>query len=303
MEKLQVYLFGRFQITFDNQTREELRVVKAQELFSYLLLNHERPHCRDALATVLWSDTSTVQSKRYLRRALWQLQQVLPGDNVILAEDDWIQINPQAPIWVDATCFEQGCLRTQEIPGENLSAEDFRQLREVIQLYQGSLLEGWYHDWCLFERERFRQMFLVCLDKLMLYCETHDKYEAGIEYGRQILRYDQAREHTHRRLMRLYCRLGNRTDALYQYEKCAALLDQELQVEPGQATKDLFQKIRTAQLDKLAPRTRKLDPPSPKKRRLLQKMYGELRQIRSVLTNIQEQVEHQIEIVESALNE
>lgn len=41
-------------------------------------------------------------------------------------------------------------------------------------------------------------MYLAMLDKLIVYCEAHHKYEAGLACGNRILRYDRARERTHR---------------------------------------------------------------------------------------------------------
>ena len=59
-----------------------------------------------------------------------------------------------------------------------------------------------------------------------------------------MLREDRARERTHRRLMRLYYLAGDRTGALRQYERCAAALRQELDVEPSRRTSELERRIR-----------------------------------------------------------
>src|SRR5438128_1039451 len=58
-------------------------------------------------------------------------------------------------------------------------------------LYRGDLLEGWYSDWCLYERERLQHMYLAMLDKLMEYSESHQEYETGQTYGMRALRYDR----------------------------------------------------------------------------------------------------------------
>jgi DNA-binding SARP family transcriptional activator len=309
MDKLQVFLFGKFRIKYAEQEIEKLPPAKAQELLSYLLLNRDRPHYREAVATVLWDNKPTVQSKQYLRRALWQIQstfsawQVSPDKTIVLAEGDWIQFNLQARIWVDAIYFEQSCTPSKGVLGQYLNAEDVRRLREATQLYRSSLLEGCYQDWCLFEREKFRQMFLGTLDKLMLYCEINGEYETGIEYGRCILRYDQAREHTHRRLMRLYCLSGKRTDALHQYKQCTSILGKELGIKPTRTTSELFEKICEAQFELPLPMAPGSGSLVPQERRLLQKVRGELKEIRSVLTGIHEQLQRQIEVVESALDE
>jgi len=65
-----------------------------------------------------------------------------------------------------------------------------------VNIYQGNLLEAWYQDWCLYERERLQKLFLAMLDMLMDYCEAPQDYETGRTFGNRILQDDRAREHT-----------------------------------------------------------------------------------------------------------
>src|SRR5512145_619127 len=206
MGKLNVHLFGKFAVHYDSHPLPGLESRKAQELFCYLLLHDRHPHPREVLAGLLWGDTSTVQSKTYLRKALWLLQRELVAPDSahpLLIEHDWVQINPQADLWLDVAAFEHAFNAVQGIPGEQLDNAAAERLRQAVELYQGELLDGWYQDWCLYERERLQDIYLAVLDKLMGYCEVQCEYERGLAYGAQILRYDRAREQTYRRLMRL----------------------------------------------------------------------------------------------------
>ena len=62
---------------------------------------------------------------------------------------------------------ERAFQNARGIPGENLEALQAEDLKQAVAVYQGELLQGWYQDWCLCERERFRDMYLAMLDKLM----------------------------------------------------------------------------------------------------------------------------------------
>ena len=135
------------------------------------------------------------------------------------------------------------------VPGKEFSPQDAQNLKAAVGLYRGDLLPGCYEDWCLFERERLQNAYLDVLDKLMDYCEAHQQYEAGLTYGSAALRLERARERTHRRVMRLAWRAGNRSAALRQYERCVIALREELEVEPSRSTVALYQHIRTGQLD------------------------------------------------------
>lgn len=253
MGQLQVSLFGKFCVRCGEQLLEGLDALKVQELFCYLLLHSNRPHHRETLASLLWQEQSQAQSKSYLRRALWQLQNALPHHEsvkeLLHVDADWIRLDCTSDLWMDVAIFEHAFSQVKDKPGTLLSEADVHTLAEAVDVYHGDLLEGWYQDWCLFERERLQQMLLMMLDKLMEHCESCGAFEEGIVYGTQILRYDLARERTHRRLMRLYYLAGDRTGALRQYERCTAVLQEELGVKPAQATERLHMQIQADQLD------------------------------------------------------
>lgn len=248
VSKFYVRLFGRFAIKLNND--RNLDVKKAIELFCYLLVFRDRPHYRETLAEMIWSDNLNDQSKKYLRQALWQIQSVLEANHeqnlvpLLIVEPEWIQINPKADFWLDIAEFEQAYSLIQGRRGEELDPSSYETLKSAVELYRGDFMEGWYTDWCLFERERFQNMYFMILDKLMGYCETHLKYEEGLTFGEQILRYDIARERTHRRMARFYYLLGERTAALRQYELCVTALNEQLGVKPSQRTVEVFEQIR-----------------------------------------------------------
>ena len=259
MHTLKVFLFGKFHLQIGEQTLNSFDARKGQELFCYLLLHKDRSHAREVLADILWEDSSTAQSKSYLRKALWQLQVILDKfvepdkSDVLLVEPNYIQINPEGILWLDISICERAFNLVQGIRGQDLNDQQAEMVREAVDLYCGDLLEGWYQSWCLYERERFQYIYLALLDKLMNYCEARHQYEAGIAYGMAALRYDPAREHTHRRLMRLKYLTGDRTAALRQYKQCLATLDEELGVAPTQQTLALVERIQADTLDSLNP--------------------------------------------------
>ncbi|MEA3335382.1 MAG: BTAD domain-containing putative transcriptional regulator [Chloroflexota bacterium] len=252
MNGFRVHLFGRFEVAWDGKVVEGLEARKVRELFCYLLLFRSRTHARDVLADLGWQDRSTSQAKKYLRQALWQLQTALTvpsaDEALLLVEQEWVQINPRASLWLDVTMIEMGYLQVKGIRGRDLQNEQAALIGAALHHYRGDLLEGCYRDWCIFERERFQGIYLAMLDKLVNYCEAHGRYEEGLEHGAKILRCDRARERTHRRLMRLYYLAGNRTGALRQYRACVDALAQELQVEPAGSTRALYEEIRSDQL-------------------------------------------------------
>lgn len=252
MGNLYISLFGKLRIHDDDLGTLHLEPRRAAELLCYLLLYRDRLHEREKLATLLWPEAPPAQSKRYLRQLLWQLQSTLnhtdqPDAHLVYADHTRLGINHDVSYGLDIARFETAFATVADQPGGSLCAQQVEQVRAAVQLYQGDLLEGWYQDWCILERDRLQNMYLAMLDKLLSHSETHQVYEAGLTYGIQILRYDRAREQTHRQLMRLYYLAGNRTAALHQYELCVTTLREELDVEPTASTVALYQQISKEQ--------------------------------------------------------
>jgi DNA-binding SARP family transcriptional activator len=250
MADLKANLFGKFNIQKEGSKIVGMEARKVQELLSYLLLFREHPHSRDFLCETLWSDQSTGSSRKYLRQALWRLQSAIQAGGfstclVLLNDNDWIQMNFVGNFWLDIEEFERIFNLMKGRKAADLSLHDFQMLENAANIYKGDLLEGWYSDWCIFERERFQTMHLLLLDKLVQYCELHEQYETGLSYGMEILRYDHSYERAHRQLMRLYFLTGNRTQALQQYKRCEMALRDDLGVEPSETTKQLYRQIRS----------------------------------------------------------
>lgn len=259
MASMYIYLFDKLSIRFDRQITLSLQPRRAAELLCYLLLYRNRLHEREKLATLLWPESNPVQSRRYLRQTLWELQAGMkhialdstgqPCARLLDVENDRMGINSYTEYWLDIAVFEEAYAVVENKPGRDLSPEQAEQLRLAVQLYSGNLLEGWYQDWCILERDRLQNIYLAMLDKLLAYSATQYAYGTGLTYGAEILRYDRAREQTHRQLMWLYCMAGNRTAALRQFDLCAAALHEELGVEPSPGTINLYQQICNPQAD------------------------------------------------------
>jgi DNA-binding SARP family transcriptional activator len=310
MPPLSVRLFGKFCVQRNEKAVTGLEACKLQELFSYLLIFRNSPHPRESLAALLWGDSSTAQSKKYLRQALWQLQAALVRQGksrrrppVLSVELDSVSLNAMAEVWLDVADFERVFLVVREIAGQHLDPALAQTVEHAVQLYRGDLLEGWYQDWCLCERERLQSHYLIMLDKLLSYCEATHKFETGLAHGLRVLRYDRARESTHRRLMRLYYLAGDRTAALRQYEHCAAALDEELGVKHAKRTVALYEQMRADQFEvtKPAPTTIS-NPASQTESPPVSEVMDRLRQLRALLSDIHRQVQKETKAVDLVLN-
>ena len=249
MSVLTVNLLGKFSITRDGHSLGGFQAHKVQELFCFLALFNDHPQPRETLCELLWKDHSPVTSRKYLRQTLWKLQSALnltldahPSD--LLVETDWIQFSPSEKFCLDVVDFQHTSHLIRNKRTRDLTDEDYHSAQLALALYKGDLLEGWYQDWCIFERERYQTTYITLLDKLVQYCEIHQYYDDGLAYCAEILRHDRAYERAHRQLMRLCFMSGDRTRALRQYERCVLTLHEELNVAPSVRTTYLYEQIR-----------------------------------------------------------
>ena len=242
-------LLGRFVLRMSDQEIRAFESRKVQELLAYLVLSSERAHHRETLAETLWGTESPgSEPKKHLRQALWQLSLLLrrmrQTSPILLVDREWLQVNRAAGVWTDVWDVEEAVSGTKGLSGEALAHEQVQGLRRVVDLYRADLLEGWYKDWCVYERERLRTLYLRALDKLLAYCEGHGLPEEGLFYGERILAHDRAHERTHWRMMRLHLLAGDRTRALRQFDRCAVALREELGIQPAGSTVALREQIR-----------------------------------------------------------
>ncbi|MCG8346176.1 MAG: hypothetical protein MI924_00165 [Chloroflexales bacterium] len=306
MKTLSVRLFGKLDVYYGNDCVTDcFTSFKALELFCYLLLHRNRPHTRESIAALLWNDVSTSLARKYLRKVIWQLQQILGGADVriIIVESEWIYLNREAQLWLDVITVEQAFVNTYELPGHALDEQAARSLQAAVQLYRGALLEGWYQDWCLYEREKWQNMYFMMLDKLIVYCTKHDEYDSGISYGMQLLHFDQTNELAHRRLMRLHHLRGDRTTAMHQYQSCVAALQRELDMKPMKETVDLYEQICTDRLGDIVDRSIGTAPGVQIGPAKLQDLLQWLKQVQAHLSRIQTEVQQKIQLVEQTLEE
>jgi DNA-binding SARP family transcriptional activator len=181
----------------------------------------------------------------------------------------------------------------RNIPGHRLSDHQAQGLREAIGLYRGDLMETADHDWCAYDRDRLQLTYLAMLEQLMDYCAADRLFTEGMRHGQTILRYDPARETTHRRLMRLSYTAGDRTSAIRQYERCATVMAEEFGVRPSAQTMALYEEIRADRVADLPEDTvTERKPAIPAAAEAFANLQLRLDQIQASLAALQDAVMH-----------
>lgn len=243
MERLTIKTLGGLTIQRDGDFVTGFATRKVMALLVYLVCN-PRPHSREVMAEMLWEDHTQAQSLNNLRVTLTSLRKQV-GSYVEITRQT-VSVKLSSSIYLDTEDFDQ-----------RLTAwinSDVSSLEEALDLYQGDFLEGFYidsqgfEDWALLERERLRLRAVAALDNLITQQMEQGDYIGALVRATRLLQIDPLREETHRTLMDLYTRSGQRNRALAQYEILRGLLADELGVEPLPNTVALAQQIRSGEL-------------------------------------------------------
>jgi DNA-binding SARP family transcriptional activator len=249
MQGLQIYLFGGFRVIQGESKSMVKLTYSSQALLAYLLLQRHRNHPRDLLVGVFWGQQSQKQARRCLNTALWRLRQALEpeeisaGNYLLTGSTGEISLDCESNCWLDIAIFETQVSSVLAIPIQSMAASDVETLEQALQLYTGELLEGFYEDWVLFERERLRTVYLNGQAHLMQYYRYQGAFKESLACAKKILDKDPLREEIHRETMHLYLENGQRALAVRQYQACAQILATELDIPPMEETQMLYQQL------------------------------------------------------------
>jgi DNA-binding SARP family transcriptional activator len=198
-----------------------------------LLAIHTRRSSRAWVAATLWTDCSEERASANLRSALWRINR--SGNQLVAADTRAVRLAREIVVDLrDSSDLAHEVLRSDAVP------ED-ADLGDLIDV--GELLPGWYDDWVITERERFRQLRLHALERLCEQLARTGRFGQAVEAGLAAVAAEPIRESAHRALISAYLAEGNRGEAIRQYETCRRILRHELRVEPSASTRDLLHPV------------------------------------------------------------
>jgi DNA-binding SARP family transcriptional activator/Tfp pilus assembly protein PilF len=215
---------------------------KARAILGYLSLNAGERASRARLAAMLWDRGPDAQARSSFRHALHELSLAMGplADELIFADRETVKLNATV-CWIDAAAI---------VAPETSSSTSSRS--ELSALCTGELLEGLdgisasFDQWLLGERTRFTQQLSELLEaELNQVTRTKADLKKQASNVRRLIAFDPTHEGASRALMRALAKLGERAQALREYERCRSALRKALDVEPSRETRALADAIRT----------------------------------------------------------
>ncbi|MCB8984637.1 MAG: tetratricopeptide repeat protein [Ardenticatenaceae bacterium] len=247
MSDLRLYFLGVPRVEQNGQPAATDRR-KAVALLAYLAVTAV-PHSRESLAARFWPEADQSRALAYLRRTLWEINQMI-GEEWLDSDRDQAALLPQPGVWLDVTAFQTAAARGEQA-----------DLAAAVALYQGDFMAGFtlrdapeFDAWQYAQAEQLRRQCGDALQRLAEMAAAEAQWETAVSHARRWLVMDPLNEAAHRLLMRLFAQMGQRAEALRQYDICVQTLDEELGLEPEPETEALLAQIKAGQLS---------PPPSP----------------------------------------
>ena len=238
---MEVQLLGGLKIYHDGREAKALQTERLTLFLTYLFLNSERPPSRKQLAFLFWPDSTDEQARTNLRNLLHLLRRAFPEiDSFLEVDSQSIHWKSDALIKLDVAQFMGALAQAKATKDEQAR---IRHLQEVVNLYRGELLPGFYEDWILVRREEFHQAYLNALTQLAKLLEDARQYEEAIEAVNRLIRSDPLNEAAYGHSMRLHALRDDRAGALQVYHNCVTVLKRELDIEPSAEIKSLYEQL------------------------------------------------------------
>jgi diguanylate cyclase (GGDEF)-like protein/PAS domain S-box-containing protein len=259
MPRLSIYLLGSFQVRLNDQIiSAAFRTEKERALLTFLAVESERPHPREAIAELFWPERPEGVARTNLRQALLGVRRTL-GDRVsetpfLKVSDESITFNTEKNYWLDTAAFHSRFQFTLTHPHKDPETcpTCAQQLQEAIDLYRDDFLSEMslpdshgFQEWVLFHREQYFRNLLAALHNLSAYYQYLGDYDLAHKYAWRQVNLAPLEESAHRRLMQLLALSGRRSAALEQYHDCRRILAEELRIEPAPETTMLYEQIRS----------------------------------------------------------
>jgi DNA-binding SARP family transcriptional activator len=219
---------------------------KAEQLLAALALAEGGVE-REALMGLVWPSSDGALATQSLNTLVYWLHRTLgpaiEGRPPVLREIGRYRLNREDGVVTDVGLFDAAAAAGDFARRAGDQQAAMQSYQAAVGLYAGDLVVGSHVQYVL-ERERLRARYLTIRARLADHHFALGEYEAALRHALDLLALDPCREDAHRLAMRCHVRLGERAQALRQYQLCQQVLALEFGAQPEPATVDLYEVVR-----------------------------------------------------------
>jgi TolB-like protein/DNA-binding SARP family transcriptional activator len=235
-----VYLVGTMRAIAPGGADFLPRGRKTRGLLACLCLAQGERVSRGRLVGLLWDRSAEAQARMSLRQALSELNSIVNRHvpNLVEIDRDSVRLDSRR-CWIDALAIIEA------------SADATADTSNLVQPYSERLLEDLdgitpsFDQWLVAERTRFedrvRKILEAELDRLT---EQNARPEVRAAAARRLINFEPTHEGAVRSLMLSFAQMGDRAQAIREFERCRQALQSMLDLPPSKETTGVYEAIR-----------------------------------------------------------
>jgi SARP family transcriptional regulator, regulator of embCAB operon len=272
---VRVSLTERISIEGDGVVVDEERFPGRQGrlVFAYLLAAHGRPVPRDDLAEALWGDAPPARWEKALSVLVSKLRTLLndcgvDGGTALTSAFGCYELTLPPGSWIDVSAADEAATAAELALAAGDLDGALDNASTAAALARRTFLPGEDGRWVDERRAELREILVRALECIADANRLSGDPAASVRAADELVTLDPFRDRGYRLLMQAQSAAGNDAEALRTYERCRALLADELGAYPSSETEAVYLEILrgspgvvTVELD--PPEVDGPTPPSP----------------------------------------
>lgn len=227
--RMQIRVAGNLISTADWKTQT------SRDFFLYMLA-HADGATKEEIAEIFWPEVNIETSKLRFKNTIYRVRKAV-GADCISYIDECYRFNRSIDYEYDVEEFNREISLASQCEDP---ADQILHYKAAVNLYHGPYLPKLDFEWVLTVRAQLHQTFIDAVMKLAnLYLQA-EQFKAAIQTATRALEEDPCLESAYRLIMLAYSALGSRAEVARHYDRCKQTLKVELNVEPSQQTRALF---------------------------------------------------------------
>jgi TolB-like protein/DNA-binding SARP family transcriptional activator len=221
-----LFLCGNIRVVGPGGEDIVLRNRKTRAILAVIGLTEGKRVSRNRLAALFWDGLSDAQARMNLRHSLSELNRLLNHRMPGLVEIDRTAVRLNTELcWIDAFA----------------PATHFERLLDDLDG-----LSSAFDHWLAAEREKFEHRERASLERdLQQLVEENAAPELQAAAARKLINLDPTHEGAVRRLMTALAKMGDRVQAIREYERCLQALRSKADLQPSKETVAVYDAIRS----------------------------------------------------------
>ncbi len=170
---------------------------------------------RSEICGTFWPDLDSDQAVNVFHVTKRRLHKAL-GFDVLVHQDGYYQINPESRVEYDVERFVTALVKGRQ---STSYTEGLPYWQEAAELYRGPFLQGHTESWIKERREDFQAGYLEAMTNIAKVRLEEGREEQALALLLRAASENDTYEPIHREIMKLYARLGRRSEAAGHYQR------------------------------------------------------------------------------------